>query len=819
MLSLFRRPAGFAVFTFLSTVATLAQPNYTAPYYFSTLAGIPGGPGDADGPGPDARFDKPRSVAVDSNGNLFVADANNHTIRKISPTGTVTTLAGAAGISGSTDGTGPAARFSSPAGVAVDGLGNILVADTANQIIRKITPAGVVTTLAGAAGIAGHADGLGSAARFGYPVGVAVDSAGNIYVTDNDTSTIRKITSNGLVSTLAGDAFDFSGHVDGLGSAARFSRPRGVAVDGAGNVYVADTVNQVIRKISPAGAVVTLDTGALTTLNSPTGLAVDTAGNVYVTSSTTILKISPGGLVTVLAGGGDYGGTDGTGSAARFNYPEGLAVDNSGNVYVADTRNQAIRKITSAGTVTTLAGSVPDYGNLIDAIGAAARFNRPTSVAVDGNGNVFVADTLNDTIRRITPAGMVTTVAGSPTAFGSADGTGSDARFNEPSGVAADSTGNVYVADTGNFTIRKISPTGLVTTLAGSPGLGGSLDGMGSAARFALPSDLAVDANGNIYVADTGSSTIRRIAPNGAVSTLAGSPGHPGSDDGIGSAARFNRPQGVAVDGTGNVYVADTTNEIIRKVTPGGQVTTLAGAPGLAGHDDGAGSAARFDYPADVAVDGSGNVFVADADGSTIRRITPAGVVSTVAGSPGRDGNQNGVGSGVRFNFPSGLAVDQTGILYVANTASHNIDTGRLAASPAIITQPQNQTVTPGASVMFSVMASGAPDPVYQWYFNGGPFQGATSSTLSFSAARSSDAGNYSVTVTNALGSVTSASATLSVSSSSSSGGGGSSGGSSGGGSSGGGGGGGAPSPAFLVALLVLAGVRRLTGSRRPAAS
>jgi NHL repeat len=657
-----------------SAITTWGQIQYA----FTNLAGMPGGSGSADGTGPAARFNWPSSVAVDSAGNVYVADSQNYTVRKISPAGVVTTLAGSPGQIGSDDGTGSTARFGNPTrGVAVDSAGNVYVADGGNNTIRKITPAAVVTTLAGSPGQEGSDDGVGSAALFNYPAGVAVDNAGNVYVADSDNNTIRKITPDGAVTTFAGSA-GVSGSNDGTGSGALFSYPSGVAVDGAGNIYVADTLNETIRKITPDGVVTTLagsagrwgyanGTGSAARFWLPYGAAVDGAGNVYVAESNndTIRKITPDGVVSTLAGSAEQVGyADGTGSAARFIGPHGVAVDSAGYVYVADTQNHTIRKITPDRAVTTFAGS-SGYGSA-NGTGTTARFNGPNGVAVDSAGNVYVADQNNDTIRKITPDGVVTTLAGSAGQSGSANGTGSAARFFHPCGVALDGAGNLYVADALNNTIRKITPDRVVTTLAGIPGQSGSADGVGSAARFNGPIGVTLDGTGNLYVADQANHTIRKITPDGEVTTLAGSAGEPGSADGIGIAAQFNNPMGVAVDSAGNVYVADGANYTIRKITPDGLVTTLAGTAGTSGSTDGLGAAALFGHPSGVAVDSAGNVYVADWN-HTIRKITPDGAVTTIGGTARQQGSADGVGPAAQFEGPSGIAVDNAGNLFVTD--------------------------------------------------------------------------------------------------------------------------------------------------------
>jgi len=523
-------------------------------------------------------------------------------------------FAGDMGGRGSADGTGSAARFSYPVGVATDNTGNVYVADTSNDTIRKITSEGVVTTLAGTISWnSGSADGTGAVARFSFLTGVATDSVGNIYVANNGNHTIRKITSEGVVTTFAGTA-ENSGSADGTGAAARFHCPNSVATDNTGNVYVADTDNHTIRKITSAGVVTTL---------------AGTAGN--------------------------SGSADGTGSVARFSSPDGVATDSAGNVYVADSDNHTIRKITSEGVVTTLAGTAGNSGSA-DGTGAAARFSSPVGVATDNTGNVYVADANNHTIRKITAAGVVTTLAGTAGNSGSADGTGFAARFCFPGGVATDNTGNVYVADSRNHIIRKITAAGVVTTLAGTAENSGSADGTRSVACFSCPEGVATDNTGNVYVADTSNDTIRKITSKGVVTTFAGTAGNSGSTDGTGSAARFHRPNSVATDNTGNVYVTDSRNHTIRKITSAGVVTTLAGTAMNSGSTDGTGSAACFFSPTGVATDSAGNIYVADSRNHTIRKITSAGVVTTLAGVVGQSGFVPGALPSY-LDYPMGVAV------------------------------------------------------------------------------------------------------------------------------------------------------------------
>jgi sugar lactone lactonase YvrE len=367
---------------------------------------------------------------------------------------------------------------------------------------------------------------------------------------------------------------------------------------------------------------------------------------------------TPYTIKTISGVPGLAGTANGQGTIALFQTPSGIAVDSAGNVYVADTGNSVIRKITPAGLVSTLAGTPGIIGGQ-DGTGAAAQFGAPTGIAADAGGNLYVADSFLNTIRKVTPAGVVTTIAGTPRITGHADGTGSAAQFNQPSGIGVDSGGNVYVADTNNDTIRRITPAGVVSTVAGTAGVSGSADGSGSAALFNLPDGIVSDPDGNLYVADQ-NEVIRAVSKAGVVTSFVGSVAAAGSADGAGPEALFYNPTGLALDAIGNLYVTDSYNDVIRMVSPNGVTSTLAGRVSTQGSADGTGTTALFNGPTAVAVDGNGNLYVADTFNDTIRE----GAVAASDGSPPRLINistRGQVGVGANVLIP-GFAVAGAGL-------------------------------------------------------------------------------------------------------------------------------------------------------------
>jgi len=660
----------------------------------STIAGVPGVAGSEDATGFAAQFNLPDGITSDGS-SLYVVDTLNYTIRSITPaSGTladmtsakamITTLAGTAGISDHTDGSGTTARFWSPVGITTDGI-NLYISD--GVFVRKLVLAtGNVSTLAGTFDkwATSSKDGTGTSAHFYSLSGITTDGS-SLYVIDG--CKIRRITpasgsladmtsTKAVVTTLAGDALS-CGYADGSGTTARFSGSH-ITTDGI-NLYVADYGNQAIRRITPASGT----------------LADMTKANA---------------LVTTLAGSAlSSGNADGSGADARFAGPTGITTDGS-SLYVADSGNLLIRRITPAsGTladmtsanavVTTLAGAAGTSGHA-DGIGAGARFYETRGIFTDGSslyvsdstvrtnrytdGGLYEAVIGNQLIRRITPASgtladmtsanaVVTTLAGVARIEGSRDGIGKPPRFNHPDGISTDGQ-NVYVADAGNATIRQIELlTGAVITLAGSPGITGTDDGIGSAARFDSPSGLTNDGS-YLYCTDSRVHTVRRIdIATGEVTTIGGQANTPGSADGPMAGALFNLPSGITTDGI-NLYISDGGHTLRKLVLATGEVSTLAGTVDTPGSADGIGTTASFRDPGKLTTDGTA-LYLADTGNHAIRKIAPASgtlsdmtsadaMVTTLAGTLGTPGSADGTGTTASFTNPVSVTSDGSS-LYV----------------------------------------------------------------------------------------------------------------------------------------------------------
>lgn len=644
----------------------------------------------SDGVGASAQFKSPEGITNDGT-FLYVSDTDNHTIRKVDPaTGVVTTIAGSPGASGAADGTGSAARFSQPRGICNDGL-NLYVADSNNTSIRKIViSTGVVTTFAGLLQTSGSSDGIGPAARFSSPTGITC-SGGNLYVVDTGGQTVRKVViATAAVSTIAG-SYGVMGTANGVGAAASFFFPQSVATDGTW-LYVSE-ISHTIRKIEISTGTVSTYAGAAwwgstedgigtsAHFSGPTGLTLN-GSDLYVSDAfnNRIRKIdTTTATVTTIAGHRSSSFIDGAGLNAWFSRPSATSLL-GGVLYLVDMENGLIRAMdTTSLAVTTIAGVPPQNlrAYLDSASPFSARFNSLSGVTRDGN-DVYLVDTGNYVIRKLSlTTGAVTTFAGTAGTPGGTDGPALTAKFEYPSGIFSDGT-NLYVAD--QFSIRKIViATGVVSTLAGLAGTSGAADGVGGAARFYNPTAMVGDGT-NLFVVDYFNSSIRKIViATGAVTTIAG--GVNGSADGIGVAAQFSYPRGIATDGT-NLYIADSSNHTIRKmVIATGAVTTFAGTAGISGSLDGIGAAAQFYNPSDITSDGT-DLYVTESNTSIVRRINPAtAAVTTIAGAPNYSLISDGIGGAARFNSPQGIYASG-GTLFVTDSFSlRSISTATMAVT------------------------------------------------------------------------------------------------------------------------------------------
>ena len=602
----------------------------------SLLAGTSSGSGYFDGPSASARFGSPYAVAFDATGNAYVSDVGNRIIRKIDAAGLVSTLAGSPGLFGQQDGAPGTARFSLPRGLTVDASGVVYVADWGNGAIRRISPAGIVSTMPTLNGS-------------DAPTSVAMDGV-DLLITDNGNQTINRLTPAGVVTTVVGQV-GTAGTTDGMGAGASLTSPWAIVAAGAGRFIVLERSNPARIRLLQGASVTTLAT--FPGVSMAEGLAVDAAGNVYVTSAMTHAVYrwdQATGVITVVAGSaGNSGSVNAAGAQARFTRPRGLAFRSPGELVIADTGNRSLRTLSLATqTVTTFGGSQRVPG-LINGNGAVARFNSPTAIRADVDGNLLVVEFDNRAIRRVDAAGNVSTLRASGT---------------EMSGLGIESTGSVLVGRPDISIVERILPSGVTEVFAGVPNQSGTADGPRATAQFGTPLSVAIDSTGGVYVGD-GDGTIRFISASGTVSTFSGLAGDFTVVDGPRLSARFVYPYEIALDGLGNIYILDSASHAVRKIDTAGTVSILAGSHTDAGYVDGPAMSARFNAPIGLAIDASNTVYVAESSNHTIRKITPSGIVSTVVGSPGVGTFQYGPLPG-RLAFPGSIAIAGR-TLYIAH--------------------------------------------------------------------------------------------------------------------------------------------------------
>jgi sugar lactone lactonase YvrE len=628
-------------------------------------------------PATSASLNFPEAVALDAKGNVYVTDSVNCQIRKVTTKGVIVPFAGSLTCGYGGDG-GPAlsAKLFNPSGLAFESDGSLLVADSANSRIRKIAVGGTITTFAGN-GVYGYSGDNGTAtqASLSNPIGVSVDSLGNVYIVDSSNNVIRKVDPAGIIHTVAGNHVSgFSGD-GGPATAAQLNYPQGTVSDGMGNLYISDYGNFRIRKVDASGTITTYagngnssptGTGGLATsigIGTPAGLVL-AQGKLYITTSGDIWDVDLGTQIITLIAGPSQGnpGFNGDGNSALstlFAYIGGLSIDSAGNLFVADSGNGRIRKISTSQIVSTLAGGYTGDGGR--ATGSSLNIDFFDHAGFDPQGNLYIADYYNNRVRRVSTGGIITTFAGTGMTGPSPDGGLATATNLIPVAVVADQSGNIFISDEQTGYVRKVDSTGTVSTVSKAFSIFGGA--------------LATDKAGNLYAAD-GLSVVWKVPPSGPAIIVAGKYFQPGynGDDIAATSALLNTPRGVSVDSSGNLYICDTGNNRIRRVDTSGTITTVAGngSAGFSG-DGGPATSAMLFAPSDVAVDTKGNIYIADRINARIRIVNSLGTIETFAGSGGFGYNGNHLPALNANMYPSAVTVSPTGVVYVVDEGSSRV--------------------------------------------------------------------------------------------------------------------------------------------------
>lgn len=645
----------------------------------------------------------PTGITVDSLGDVYVADSSYNLIEKITTVGSINVIAGGGEfVPRTSPQLATSVKLNEPIDVAVDSAGNIYIADSSNNLIEKITTDGNLIVIAGGGEfVPTTASQLATNVKLNEPTGVIVDSVGNIYIADSSNNFIEKITSGNL-SVIAGSKLILPKKIPQQATSLLLGNPKGVALDSTGNVYITDTNNSFIEKITTDGSlnIIAGDGSSAPTyssqlatnvqLGNPSGITVDSIGNIYVadTNNNFIEKITNGNLTVIAGDGTNYATINKEPSnTIQLNNPQGVAVDYLGNVFISDTNNNLIEKLLN-GNLNVISGADVFDPRTIPQSSDNVNLINPSGVARDSTGNIYIADKNNNVIEKVTPEGQLSVIAGGGVIYPTTTATNAtQVKLNSPTGVVVDSLDNIYIADTGNNLIEKVTSDGNIAVIAG----------VGSQVKRPLykpqpatsvylnsPNDVAVDSSGNIYIVDTENDYIEKVTPDGNISIIVGGGGNNPTDfSQTATTIKLSKPVGISVDSSNNIYISDNEGDYIEQVTPDGKLKIIGGIyavePNMFYPEPL--QQTRLNHPAGVCLDSSGNIYIANSFGGTsstgniiTKVFTNETIISISGGGTNSPSTIPQIGNNVRFNRSQGVSLDTSGNIYVADSNNNYIE-------------------------------------------------------------------------------------------------------------------------------------------------
>ena len=586
------------------------------------------------GPATRSKLDTPFGVAVDAHGDLFIADTYNNVVEEVTAAGRLSVVAGTGKEGPPTPGPATRSKLDTPSGVAVDAHGDLFIADTANAVVEEVTAAGRLSVVAGTGKEGPPTPGPATRSKLDTPSGVALDAHGDLFVADSLNNVVEEVTAAGRLSIVAGNGQE-GPLTPGPATRSALDAPAGVALDAHGDLFIADTANAVVEEVTRAERLsVVAGTGqegpptpgpaTRSELDTASGVALDAHGDLFVADSwnNVVEEVTAAGRLSVVAGTGEEGPpTPGPATRSKLDTPSGVAVDAHGDLYIADTYNNAVEEVTAAGRLSVVAGTGKEAP---PTPGPATRseLDAPSGVALDAHGDLFIADTYNDVVEEVTPAGRLSVVAGNGQEGPPTPGPATRSELDAPSGVALDAHGDLFVADSLNNVVEEVTPAGRLSVVAGVADKSGPpTPGPAIRSKLDTPAGVAVDAHGDLFIADALNLVVEEVTAAGRLSVVAGDGDYGPPTPGPATRSKLDAPAGVAVDAHGDLFIADALNLVVEEVTPAGRLSVVAGDGDYGPPTLGPATRSELDGPSGVAVDVHGDLFIADSNNNDVEKV------------------------------------------------------------------------------------------------------------------------------------------------------------------------------------------------------